>query len=533
MLNNDKVNKRYMFKLSIYWCGNMTEFDAIVIGAGHNGLITAGYLAKAGMSVAVIEKRYEAGGGLCTEQITLPGFLHNLHSYYHILADHMPAYKDLELEKHGARYICPETQAGLVSGDKALKIYENIDKTQKSIAKFSEKDAKTYRKVQEDYAEYMETIIIPAIYSPPVTPSERYAALEGTPEGRTFLELDRSSPLEVVDDLFECEELKAEILHDLIYPRWVLPEYHGLGSMAILSISQVERRQLVIGGSHTLAHALWRSLKASGGVVLANRAVRKILIKNGAATGVEVADGTKYIAKKVVASSIDLKQTFLELIGEEYLDENLIQQIKNYKSDDFSIFTIHLALNEPPKYIPDVNDAFHIILNSETPEKIIDQFLQIRKGKVKDPILYCSTPTLWDKTQALLSKHTAVAAIPVPYKLKKGSWDDYKEEFIEMCIEKWSEFAPNLEKNILGKAGVSPLDIERRLSNMVNGSAFMGRITQDQMEFFRPTPELSRYKTPIKKFYLCGSCCHPGGGITGGPGYIAAMTILEDLGVEL
>ncbi len=514
------------------------EYDVVVIGAGHNGLITANYLAKEGLKVAVIERRYEAGGGLCTEELTTPGFKHNLHSYYHVLVDHMPAYKELKLKEYGAEYICPEVQTGLVTSDgKTLTIHTDIEKTLQSISKLSERDAETYKSLHDGYREFYQMIVIPALYTLPAKPSERVGVLEQTEEGLEFLRLDRLSPIEVLNEFFESEELKSVILNELIYPRWIMPDYKGLGSMALLIITGVERKQLCVGGSHQLAHALWRSLMDNGGVVLGCRTVERIIVEDGEARGVLLSTGERIGARKAVISSVDLKQTFFDFMEDGTVDKNLLKKIENFKLDEYSPFTIHLALREPPKLSasvrePSVDESFHLILGSDTTDSLSDKIEKIRRGKIpEEPILYCSVPTLYDRLQAPPNRHTAVIVSPVPYSVNGNAerWDEIKWDYMETCLEYYSEFAPNLKNSIMGKFAFSPLDIERRLINMQKGSPFMGRPTLDQIEYFRPLPELSDFRTPIKRLYLANSSCHPGGGITGGPGYIASRVVLEDI----
>jgi phytoene dehydrogenase-like protein len=514
------------------------EYDVIIIGAGHNGLIAANYLAREGLSVAIVERRYEAGGGLCTEELITPGFRHNLHSYYHAMMDHMPAYKELELERYGATYKCPQVQTGLATSDgNALTMYTDLEKTCKSISRFSTKDAETYKKLCEGYRDYMNIIVVPAVYTQPIRPSERMGALEPTKEGIQFLRIDRSSPLDIVNELFECEELKSAILNELVYPRCMLPDYYGLGAVTLLAITMVERKKICIGGSHMLAHALWRSLIAKGGVVLGCRTVKRIIVDDGEAKGVVLASGEEIGAKRAVVSAVDLKQTFIDFIGDEKLDSEFLKKVENFKLDEFSLFSIHLALKEAPRlkaseFNEDINQAFHLMLNVESPKKLMSQMDRIRKEELPDePILYCSIPTLYDKQQAPEGKHTAVIIAPVPYAIRgdAAKWDVVKEDFMNTCLDSFNKYAPNLKTNIIGKAAFSPLDIERRFLNMRRGAWFMGRPTLDQVEYFRPIPELSDYRTPVKRLYLAGSSCHPGGGITGGPGFIASGIILEDL----
>ena len=521
----------------------MKEYDAIIIGGGHNGLVLGNYLVKAGLKTLIVERRLEVGGGLSTEEITIPGFLHNLHSYFHDTINVMPPFVDLDLEEFNARYYRPPVQAGIaLKSGHAITMHTDLDKTCASIARVSKHDAEAYREMTENYASFMEAAVMPALFTRPHPPSNQLAILENSPEGLDFVRMGRLSPNDVLDEYFENEHVKALILHQLPIPRGIVPDYHGLGTVIPLAVSQVEHSQICLGGSHVLAHALWRSFFANGGMAIGFSHVSKIVVENGEAKGVEILGGEKYRANKLVASAVDLKQTFLELVGKENLEESFVKKIENFKLDEFSIFGVHLALNEPPahtcaKFNPEIDKAFKLNIGLETPEDYRLLWSEIRAGKLPEHLgMFCSVPTLFDPSQAPRGKHTALIWQPAPYDLKDGGpekWDEVKEEYMDLCIEKWRQYAPNLtDENILRKTALSPLDIERKLYNMKAGGVFMGRLILGQLEYFRPLPELAEFRTPINNLYLCGACCHPGGGIIGAPGVIAAEIIAEDHGLK-
>ncbi|MBI3090593.1 MAG: NAD(P)/FAD-dependent oxidoreductase [Candidatus Tectomicrobia bacterium] len=520
----------------------MAEFDIVIIGGGHNGLIAGSYLAKAGLRVVIFERRLEYGGGLSTEECTLPGFYHNLHSYFHDTINIMPPYEDLELVRFNARYARPEVTAGLpLRNGRALTFARTIDDTCASIGRFSQRDAATYREVYDAYREFIELVIIPALFTPAVPPTQQMEMLEKSPEGREFLRLGRMSPRDVVDELFECEEVKALILHQLPVPRGILPDYHGVGAVIPLVISMVEHSQLCLGGSHVLGHALGKAFVTFGGTLHDRSHVQRIIVENGAARGIVLEDGAEVRADKAVISAVDIHQTFNVFLQPEHLDEATRRWVGRYKLDEFSLFSVHLALAEPPRhraaaFDSNVDRAFRLNIGLETPADFDTILAQVRAGEVPTkPALFCSVPTLFDRSQAPPGKHTALIWQLAPYHLRDGGaerWDAIKEEFTDWCLEAWREYAPNLtDRVILARVAYSPLDIERKLINMRHGGVFMGRMSFDQLDYFRPSPELSQHRTPIKNLYLCGACCHPGGGIIGSPGGNAATIILEDLGL--
>ena len=513
------------------------KYDVLIIGAGHNGMVLGCYLARAGLKVCVFERRLEVGGGLSTEEITIPGFAHNLHSYFHDTINIMPAYTDLKLEEQNARYYRPPVQAGMILPDgRSLCFYESeaLDRTCESIGRFSARDARTWREIVANYGEFVSTVIVPALYSPPSPPSEQMVALEGSPEGMEWLRVGRMSPREVVDEWFENEHVKAMVLHTLPIPRGILPDYSGLGASVPLVISQVEHSQMALGGSHITAHALWRSLLKSGADVTSLTQVQKILVEDGKATGVELDNGRRYLAP-VVVSTVDVRQTFLKMVGEDRLDPAFVGRVKGFRLDEFSVFAVHLALREAPKFTTkagydDINRAFRLNIGFDTPEDFTSVLADVRRGQLPGKLAFiASVPTWFDPSQAP-SGHTAFLWQLVPYRLNGASWDDVRDDYARRCIARFQQYAPNVNSdNILAWAAQTPVDIEARIINMAEGGIFMGRTNLAQMEHFRPLPELAQFRTPIKGLYLAGACMHPGGGIIAGPAVIAADVILDDL----
>lgn len=512
------------------------KYDALIVGAGHNGLVLGCYMARAGLRVCVMERRLEVGGGLSTEEITLPGFAHNLHSYFHDTINIMPAYTDLELERFNARYYHPPVQAGLILPDgRALCLYDDLERTCASIARFSKRDAETWRDVVNNYGEFCSTVIVPALYSAPSAPSEQMLVMEGSPEGMEWLRLQRMTPFEVVDEWFENEHVKALVLHHLPIPRGILPDYAGLGTVVPLVVSQVEHAQIALGGSHVTAHALWRALLRHGGEATSFTHVEKILLEDGKVSGVRTKEGREYRAPLVV-STVDLKQTFLQLVGEEHLDAGFVRKVRGHRLDEFSVFAVHLALREAPKFraapgSEDINQSLRLDIGFDTPEDFVELMAQVRLGQLPDKLAFiASVPTWFDPSQAPPGHHTAFLWQLVPYQIKGATWDEVKEEYAERCIAKWREYAPNLTPdNILAAAAQTPVDIEGRIINMARGGVFMGRTHLAQMEHFRPLPEVAQFRTPIPGLYMAGACMHPGGGIIAGPGVIAADIIFDDL----
>lgn len=518
------------------------SYDVIVIGGGHNGLICANYLARAGLSVCLFERRLEIGGGLSTEESTVPGFYHNLHSVFHDAAEHMPAMKDLDLRRHGVEYVLPEVQVGMVLRDgRALTVHTDRERTLASLRRFSAPDAEAWARMDDDYHDFMETVVIPALYAAPPLPSEQHVALEKSPEGMAYLRLSRSTPADVVSEHFETEAVRAAVLFQLAIPRGVVTDYGGLGMMVPLVVTQVERSHLAKGGSHVVAHGLWRAFLSAKGRVRGTHEVRRILVDRGRAVGVELATGERVLAAKAVVSAVDLPQTFLELVPSASLDTAFVQRVKGYKLDEFSLFGVHLALREAPRYRaaafdPDLNRAFKVGIGFDGLSDFRAMWGAIREGDAPPPRLYACAPSLHDPSQAPAGHHTAFCWAPAPYALRDGgpeAWDRLGPEYAQRCLDVWREAAPNLTPdNILGMRVLHPLDVFRKLKSMPMGGVFHGRVSLEQIEAFRPLPELAQCRTPIERLYLGGGSVHPGGGILGACGYIASGAVLHDLGVK-
>lgn len=519
---------------------SLSLVDVIVIGAGHNGLTCAAYLAKARLRVVVFEKETKVGGGCKTEEVTLPGFKHNTCSVVHTSIPLSPIYNDLELGRYGLKYIFPDfPRVGIFKNGKTLLMYRDLDKFCEEIAKFSHKDAITYRKIVEEYRDFVELVHIPWMYSSPIPPSVQAAELEKSEEGRMFLQLQASSPYHVLNEFFESDEVKNHFLTRVTVLGFS-PDDYGLGHIALFRAIKAEA-PVCVGGSEKLAEALKNVVLDNGGQVITSLAVEKILIKNGEAYGVKLANGKEIHAKKAVVSSLNPKITFLKMIDGSELPERFIRRVKNYHSNSRSLFAIHLALNESPKYVAakhsaDVNRGFSQEMFGDSMDQQVRVYSKIKMGLLPDEeALQVPVPTLYDPSQAPPGKHVAVVWQYAPYRLAVGGeerWNEVREEYADFVLSLWQSYTTNINKNnILGLYIQDPLRTYQKHENYENGVDVVGDLTPDQLGYFRPIPGYN-YRTPIKRLYLCGGSSHPSGGVTAAPGYNAAGVILDDLNIE-
>ncbi len=520
-------------------------YDVVVVGGGHNGLACAGYLAKAGKRVLVLEARSVAGGGCATEEVAAPGFRHNFHSNFHGIIHMGPVYRDLELERHGARYVFPENQFAHVFPDgKAIVCSRSVERTAASIARFSQADAETFRELAHVYRDVLEQGFIPAMFSPPVPPSQESEPLEDTVEGLTMLRHFLSSPNHVARDLFESPEVQTWLGF------WVAQlagtgDVFGLGAnYPVMLAGSLEPFGwgICVGGSNVLAQAMVRFLEEHGGEVRLDSPVARIEVGGGIARSVELEDGTRISVSGVLVSNLDPKVTFLELVGEDELDSGFVHACRRWRYDAMSMFCVYLALDEPVRWKAaewdeGVDECFAVSL-CESLDVLDDNASDCRLGiPPRQPGLFTVHPSLFEPSLCPPGKEATFCEQIAPWDLRDGgpeAWEEAKAGYAETVLDRWREaLASGLEpERIVGRYVASPLDIERRMPSMRHGDWNHGEMTQDQLGVFRPFHEYPPYRTAFENVFLCGSSTHPGGSIGGACGYNAAGAIAEELGID-
>ncbi len=513
------------------------SYDFIVIGSGHNGLACAGYLARAGQKVLVLEKHPRVGGSCHTAEVTLPGFKHNICSMVHTNIPLSPVYKDLELERHGVKYVYPEHLRGTVFTDQScLVMYRDTERMQAEIARWSARDARTFRQLVEDYGEFIDTTYLPLMYSPPLPPSLQTAELEKSEEGRALMQWQAATPVQLLDELFESDRVKVHFLARMTVLGFK-PDAYGQGWICLFRILKAEA-PICVGGSQQLAEGMRRVVEGAGGVVTTDARVKRIVVRGNRATGVELEDGTRIDASKAVVTNVEPKKSFLGMVGEEHLPEQFVTRVKNYHAKGRSLFCIHLALSEPPQYLagadnPHVNRTFSQEMFGDTTTDQVEAYQEIAAGRPpRRPMLQIPVPTLYDPSQAPAGKHTALLWQYAPYDVAPDGpegWKKVRDEYADHCLGMWQRYAPNMTRDkILAMRIQDPTDTHRENDNMVNGVDVVGDMTPDQMGYFRPFAGWSHYRSPVEGLYMAGGYCHPGGGVHAGAGHNAAGVIAED-----
>jgi phytoene dehydrogenase-like protein len=521
-----------------------TKFDIIIIGAGPNGLQAGAYLSKAGQKILILERRYECGGGLWTEESTLPGYLLSTHAVYMMMVDFAPVYPDLRLEEdYQVTHIYPDLQFAMPLLDgRCLCIYKDVERTCKSFAQFSQKDAESYREFYQLTRRCMDEFIGPATYVPPMGALDQIVRLKKTEIGRIVMEFSEKKPIDIIQERFENEHIRTLLLY--LACHWgVKYDQINLGYLVLLYLNRSHNHQLVKGGSHMVAQALNKVIHQNHGLVKNNQWIKRIVVEKGEAKGVEMVDGTVYEATKAVISTIDPLQTFIDLIGTPGITEAFSKKIKNWKWESYSLFGVHSALEEPPKFKaaesnPDISRACVYILGYEKPEDLIKHFDALYKGELSEIIGYnASFPSVHDPQLAPPGRCVSQLSLMAPFRLKEGpeKWYNlrFKEELAGKCQELLGRYAPNLTKDKFLQTYIStPLDMQNKFADMQEGSYKQGAYIPFQMGFLRPNEDCSRNRTPVKKLYLGGASVYPGGCVIWGPGYLAANTVAQDLGIE-
>jgi phytoene dehydrogenase-like protein len=514
-------------------------FDGIVIGSGQHGLILSAYLAKAGLRIALIERRLFPGGGLMTDERTLPGFYHNLHSINHFSVTSTPWFRDLELSAR-VRYIEPRYEFAQPHSDgTALVFSRDIEETTKSIARFSEHDAKTFREWNARGEEMTRRMFMVERYSAPLDRQRREEILKRSQVGRDFFALTERQPIDVVNELFEDERVKVLFLFKLSLFGTILHETMStrspLGSV-IRAFDLHAGYELCEGGSWNLARGLYESFIAAGGTFINQAQVDRIVVDGGRATGVELADGRSLRARSFVASTANVHQTFEEMVGREQFPAAFRAKLDNFHYTKWTLFGLHLALNEAPRYRSaafdsNIDRALKYNIGSETIQQLLDAHHDVEEKRVPRQVQFGGGAlSVLDPKQAPPGKHTAYAWHVLPYDIG-GDPDtilDIKESLGDAILEKWAKYAPNMTSaNVLGRYVYTAHEYTREIINMRSGDIFMGELTADQVLYNH-----FGYRSPIANLYMAGSASHPNGAISGGAGYISAGIIASDLGIR-
>ena len=517
----------------------MTEPDYIVVGAGHNSLVTAAYLAQAGLSVAVIEGHERIGGDTITEELTLPGFHHDSCSSAHVLIQLNPMLRKDELgllSRYGLEYLYPDPVVVIPFPDgESITMYRDSERTAAEFARYSPRDARAYLELLADW-ESVKGTVNAGNQQAPLRPSEALAALEATPKGIEMARVRMASAVDVVRERFEAPHVRAFLLWMAMMTAQPIDRpYTGFLPFSLTSGRQSYSWTTPRGGSGALPKALAALIEERGGVIETGAWVERVLVEGGRAVGVRTHDGREMRARRGVVSSIHLKH-LPDAVGADALGDEFVAGVDRWRAG-ITFFATHYALTEAPRYRTHDGETSSVAMGAAgSMENLLGACQDFRAGRLHldDPMLLVVNSSVVDPSRAPEGKHTLKVISYLPYDLPEGPerWDSIKDDVSDRLLAHLRTLAPNLTDGvILARHVESPLDLERRNPHNWHGSCHGGDQDPSQDGFMRPMPGYSQYRSPVAGLYLTGGCTHPGGSVSGAPGRNAAHAVLEDLGL--
>ena len=512
-------------------------FDVVVAGAGHNSLVAAAYLARAGLSCVVLEARDRIGGDTSSEELTLPGFVHDSCSTAHNLIQASPMLRDdeLGLAGHGLEYLYPDPVVHLPFGDGAsLTMWRDEDRTCAEFAKFAPRDAGAYRSMMAAYRSVAPDLGR-ARYTPIGFGESAGAALARQPGGAGWVRRNAMSAWEVIRGEFADEHTRAFMLW-MSFMTMQPPERPGTG---LLAYSLAYGRQqhswtLPRGGSGALPAALGRVIESHGGVIVTGARVTGLVVEGGRCAGVETEPGERYLARSAVLSTIHVKH-LVEMAPAAVWGEDFLDGVATWQPG-ISMFVSHYATTAPPVFAADGGELTCVASGTpQSADRMLALATDFRAGRIAtdEPVLLVLCPTVADPSRAPAGRHTLKVVGFQPYELPGGAerWDGLKDEVSAANLAELRRYAPNLTDDVLlGRAVKSPLDLERMNAHNWHGSCHGGDAGPAQSGELRPAYGWASHRMPLPGLYQTGATTHPGGSVSGAPGRNAAMVMLADLG---
>ena len=499
-----------------------SQIDVVVAGAGHNSLVAAAYLSKAGYRCVVLEDQPRIGGGVGTAEVTLPGFKHDLAASVHGGMQSNPAMKELDLARYGLSYIVPDPVMHISFPDGSyITVWRDLERTAREFDRINPTDGQAFRRIAAELDE-VRTLL------------GNEEKLAQHPKGNIWRRRLKMSAYDMACHLFEDSRCRAFALaagHLGGDPPCEPGSYRS--ALAVVSSGR-NGRPIAAGGSDALAQALARFITAHGGTVLTNKRVTRLIIENKRCVGVECADGASYRGVKAVLSTIHVKH-LVDMAPRELWPDDFVQNVAMWRPE-VAMFIAHYAVKEPPKYPVaggTLSPCESVALVN--PARLLRLEFDDANGQinVEDPPLQIVCPTVTDPSRAPAGMHTLKINGFQPYAIQQGSqhWEQLKGQVADAYLSTLRRLAPNLtDDKIIGRYIVSPIDLERLNRHFWHGSAHAGYDGPGQSDDMRPVPGWSAYRMPIAGLYQTGACTKPGGSVNGNPGRNAAAAMLQDFG---
>lgn len=525
------------------------SYDLLIIGGGHNGLVTAAYLARAGLRVCVLERREMLGGACVTEELW-PGYKVSTAAYVNSLL-RPEIIRDLELKRHGFEML-PRSPSSFTPFPDGRSLFLGPDKamTRREISRFSPKDADAlprYEAMLERVADFLEPTLTMTPPNPwSLRPSNLLqlaklglAFVKLGKDGQKAVEILAGAATPILDRWFESEQLKVTLATDAIIGAMASPSMPGTAYVLFHHVmGECDGVRgvwgYVRGGMGGISNAIAAAARERGAEIRTNAEVVRIQVRNGAVQGVVLADGTEIRAPRV-ASGVDANVTFLKLMEKDALPADFLEEVRHLDYASASC-KINIALSELPDFAampgtapgPQHRGTIHI---SPTMEYIERAYDNAKYGHPSaSPIIEATIPSSLDDTLAPRGKYVmSMFTQYFPYKLAPElSLEIEKEKYADRCFELMNQYAPNFKRSVIARQVLSPVDLEQRFG-LTGGNIMQGVMSLSSLSFMRPLPGYADYRTPVRGLYMCGAATHPGGGVMGACGYNAAREIRRDL----
>lgn len=519
----------------------MATYDVVIAGGGHNGLIVAAYLAKAGVNVCVVEHHPFVGGGVITQELNVPGFKYDTCATWHGFIQSNPLIRNDELElqsKFGLKYIHPKYQTGVIFEDETcFMFYPDLDRTCASIATFSEHDAEAYRRFH-DWSVTSLDMLVEGMFAPPPSLGTMVTMLEQSDIGKSLLRGLMVSILDVVDEWFENEKIKIA-LSRFATEMMLHPGHAGTALLLYIFVPLMHKYGAAVpqGGSGQLSESLARCIEHHGGTIRLSSTIKNFKIAAGECTGVVLESGEEILAKKAVVTNFHIKQIFPGMVGDTPLPDGFQNNVDLLKHSDFMPMNQHIALKEAPKFKVggDIDKAFWVETAHSNREEYLRAFDDICYGHPRSDLYISMIATHDDPSRAPEGNHTQYLYCFNPYVLADGGperWDEIGQEIADGVLENLRGITTNMgDENILGRTIMTPLDYGRTKPSQLSADFNHLGMFFWQNSGQRPLPGYHQYRMPIDKLYLCGPSAHPGGGCVGG-GRAPVQVVMEDLGID-
>ena len=518
--------------------GTSDKFDVVVAGAGHNSMVTAAYLAKAGYKIVLLEGRPTVGGGVKSSQLTLRGFIHDTCSTAHngIQGNPMLRNNEIDLSQYGLEFIHPDPVYHMPFADGTyITQWRDLDRTCAEIAKFSKKDAAAYRRMFAEY-ETVAPIFEAVSFSPVGFGKSVNERLADHPKGKLWQRLSAMSFWEIIRSNFENDHVRCFMMGCPPPTQPATDPMTGRSAYGIFN-QQRQSRPIPKGGSGALTNALAKYIEAHGGVILTNKPITRLIVEKGRCAGVECADGSSYRGDKAVLSTIHIKH-LIDMAPRELWGQDFIDGVDTWQAE-VQMFVVNYATSEPITVpveggvLKPVNTG--LVARPEVVLRVAYDFARSAVNLDDPPVaVHCTTSA--DPTRAPAGMHTIKVIGWHPYELKEGPehWDVIKKQVADTYLNYIRKFSPNLTADkILAELIQSPLDLERMNPHNWHGSCHAGAQSPAQSGALRPMAGWAQHRMPIPGLYQTGACTSPGGSVTGAPGRNAAVVMFKDFGTSI